>query len=72
MAKIQRTKGQTTIYKTLQRNTNPTKNRKWTQVFRKGIVRCICDNRAIQFHFCLKFFLHLTKSYIFLLPFSDY
>jgi len=38
MAKRKRTKGQTTIYKTLDRNlkTNPTKNRGWTQVIRKG------------------------------------
>jgi len=43
MAKRKRTKGQTTIYKTLHRklnidqfDTNPTKNRRWTQVLWNG------------------------------------
>ena len=34
MAKRNRSKEQTTIYKTL--HTNPTKNRGWSQVLRKG------------------------------------
>ena len=42
MAKRKSTKGQTTIYKTYiaiikrSSNTNPTKNRGWTQLLRKG------------------------------------
>ena len=36
MAKRKRTNGQTTVYKSLHRNTNTAKNWEWTQMFRKG------------------------------------